>query len=356
MSRIEICSVGKIYENGFEALQNVSFASEENEFIVVVGPSGCGKSTLLRLVAGLDSVTSGSIRIDGVDITDCEPKLRDVSMVFQNYALYPHMTVYENIAFPLKLRHIPKYEIRKRVSDVAQMLDLQECLKRKPKTLSGGQRQRVAIGRAIVREPKIFIFDEPLSNLDADLREYTRHEIKKLHKQLKSVFLYVTHDQVEAMTMGDRIVVMKSGKIQQFDTPKNIYEHPANEFVAKFIGTPKINFVDADYYEFITGKKISGQSIRIGIRPEHIAVQKDPKNTSGCIVSGIELLGKEIHIHLCFLQNDDIVVCLPQSVFDAEIQVGDHVFCSADEEKILIFNKKRLVNTPSINYEKRERL
>ncbi len=340
MSKIDINGVGKVYENGFEALKDVSFSSEENEFIVVVGPSGCGKTTLLRLVAGLDNVTSGHIRIDDKDITDCEPKLRDVSMVFQNYALYPHMTVFENIAFPLKLRKVPKKEIQKRVGSVAEMLDLKDFLKRKPKTLSGGQRQRVAIGRAIIREPKIFIFDEPLSNLDADLREFTRQEIKKLHKKLNSVFLYVTHDQVEAMTMGDRIVVMKSGKIQQFDTPKNIYEKPKNEFVAKFIGTPKINFVSNDFYTYVTGKEIYSESIRIGIRPEHISIEKELNNVSECVVSNIEVLGKDIHIHLLYKETQEIVVCQPQATFDFDIHIGDCVRCSVSEEKILFFDKK----------------
>lgn len=339
MSKIEIDNVGKTYENGFEALKEVSFSSKENEFIVVVGPSGCGKTTLLRLIAGLDNVTSGNIRIDDTDITDYEPKLRDVSMVFQNYALYPHMTVYENISFPLKLRKVPKKEIQERVESVAEMLDLKELLKRKPKTLSGGQRQRVAIGRAIIREPKIFIFDEPLSNLDADLREYTRQEIKKLHKKLNSVFLYVTHDQVEAMTMGDRIVVMKSGKIQQFDTPKNIYEHPANQFVAKFIGSPKINFVDNNFYSFVTGKEMKFDSSRIGIRPEYITVKKDDSNSSECGVTNIELLGKDVHLHLAFGENEEIIACQTQITFDTQIKVGDRVWCSVPEDKILFFDK-----------------
>ncbi len=340
MPKIEINAVSKVYENGFVALNEVSFSSKENEFIVVVGPSGCGKTTLLRLIAGLDNVTSGSIRIDDTDITDYEPKLRDVSMVFQNYALYPHMTVFENIAFPLKLRKVPKKEIRKRVESIAEMLDLKDFLKRKPKTLSGGQRQRVAIGRAIIREPKIFIFDEPLSNLDADLREYTRQEIKKLHKKLNSVFLYVTHDQVEAMTMGDRIVVMKSGKIQQFDTPKDIYENPKNEFVAKFIGTPKINFVSNSFYLFVTGKKLDSDSTRIGIRPEYISIKKVKEASSECVVTNIELLGKDVHIHLLFEQSEEIVVCQTQTTFDSEIQVGDSVRCDIQEEKILFFNKR----------------
>lgn len=340
MSKIEINAVSKVYDNGFKALNEVSFTSLENEFIVVVGPSGCGKTTLLRLIAGLDSVTDGQIKIDETDITDYEPKLRDVSMVFQNYALYPHMTVYENIAFPLKLRKIPKNEIKRQVESVAEMLDLKEYLRRKPKTLSGGQRQRVAIGRAIIREPKVFIFDEPLSNLDADLRDYTRFEIKKLHKKLNSVFVYVTHDQVEAMTMGDRIVVMKSGKIQQFDTPKNIYDKPQNEFVARFIGSPRINFVDKAFYSFLTGKSIEDDFVRIGVRPEHIFIEKSYDENCPCVVSHIEHLGKDMHIHLSFGENEKIVACQPQSNFDEEIHLGDHVYCRASDEKIMFFNKK----------------
>ncbi len=243
MAEVKLENVNKVYEGGVIAASNVSIEIHDKEFVVLVGPSGCGKSTTLRMIAGLEEITSGNLFIDGEKMNDVPPKDRDIAMVFQNYALYPHMTVRENMSFGLKLRKMNSAEIERRVSEVAEVLGLTEYLERKPKALSGGQRQRVALGRAIVRKPKVFLFDEPLSNLDAKLRVQMRTEISKLHHTLGSTMIYVTHDQVEAMTMGDKIVVMKSGFVQQIDSPLNLYNSPVNKFVAGFIGSPAMNFV-----------------------------------------------------------------------------------------------------------------
>lgn len=245
MANAELKNVCKIYEGGVKAVNDFNLAIDDKEFVVFVGPSGCGKSTTLRMIAGLEEITSGTLYIDGVLMNDVEPKDRDISMVFQNYALYPHMSVYENMAFSLRIKKLPKDEIDRRVKEAAEILGITEYLDRKPKALSGGQRQRVALGRAIVREPKLFLLDEPLSNLDAKLRVQMRSEIIKLHQRLQTTFVYVTHDQTEAMTMGTRIVVMKDGYIMQVDTPSNLYDHPANDFVATFLGSPQMNLFDA---------------------------------------------------------------------------------------------------------------
>ena len=245
MSSLSLKNICKKYPNGFEAVKDFNLEIEDKEFIIFVGPSGCGKSTTLRMVAGLEDISSGELYIDGKLVNDVEPKDRDIAMVFQNYALYPHMTVYDNMAFGLKLRKVPKDEIDKKVREAAEILDLSALLDRKPKALSGGQRQRVAMGRAIVRKPKVFLMDEPLSNLDAKLRVQMRIEIAKLHQNLGTTIIYVTHDQTEAMTLGTRIVVMKAGIVQQVDTPQNLYEKPANLFVAGFMGSPQMNFLDA---------------------------------------------------------------------------------------------------------------
>jgi multiple sugar transport system ATP-binding protein len=244
MAKVELEKVSKIYAGGVRAVNAIDLSIRDQEFIVLVGPSGCGKSTTLRMVAGLEEISEGAIRIGDRVVNDVAPKDRDIAMVFQNYALYPHMSVYKNMAFGLKLRKMPKPQIHERVMQAAKILDIEHLLERKPKALSGGQRQRVAVGRAIVREPAAFLFDEPLSNLDAKLRVTTRAELKRLHQRLKTTTIYVTHDQEEAMTLGDRIVVMKDGLIQQADTPLNTYNHPANRFVAGFIGMPPMNFFD----------------------------------------------------------------------------------------------------------------
>ena len=246
MAEVRLKNVSKIYNEKVRAVDQVNLKIHDKEFMVLVGPSGCGKSTTLRMIAGLEDISEGKIFIDNVLVNDIPPKDRDIAMVFQNYALYPHMTVFENMAFGLKLRKFRKEEIKKRVQDAAEILDLQNLLDRRPKELSGGQRQRVAVGRAIVRKPKVFLFDEPLSNLDAKLRVQMRVEISKLHQKLEATMIYVTHDQVEAMTMGDRITVMKDGLVQQVESPANLYSRPVNKFVAGFIGSPAMNFFSGD--------------------------------------------------------------------------------------------------------------
>ena len=245
MASLSLKNVCKVYPNGFVAVKDFNLEIEDKEFIIFVGPSGCGKSTTLRMIAGLEEISSGELWIGDKQVNDVEPKDRDIAMVFQNYALYPHMSVFDNMAFGLKLRKVPKDEIKKLVEEAAKILDISHLLDRKPKALSGGQRQRVALGRAIVRDPQVFLLDEPLSNLDAKLRAQMRTELSKLHKKLGTTFIYVTHDQTEAMTMGDRIVVMKDGYIQQIDSPINLYENPVNKFVAGFIGSPQMNFIPA---------------------------------------------------------------------------------------------------------------
>ena len=244
MAEVALKNVRKVFDREVVAVEDASIMISDREFVVLVGPSGCGKSTMLRMIAGLEEITEGEIYIDGLLVNDIPPKDRDIAMVFQNYALYPHMTVYQNMAFGLKLRKYPKKEIEERVREAADILGIEELLERKPKALSGGQRQRVAVGRAIVRKPKVFLFDEPLSNLDAKLRVQMRTEISKLHTRLEATMIYVTHDQTEAMTMGDRIAVMKDGLIQQIDTPLHLYDHPVNQFVGGFIGSPSMNFIE----------------------------------------------------------------------------------------------------------------
>lgn len=291
MAEVVLKNVSKVYEGGNVAAKDVNIEVKDREFVVLVGPSGCGKSTTLRMVAGLEEITSGDLYIDGKRVNDVSPKDRDIAMVFQNYALYPHMSVFENMAFGLKLRKFPKEEIKQRVNDAAKILGLEPYLERKPKALSGGQRQRVAVGRAIVRKPKVFLFDEPLSNLDAKLRVQMRTEISKLHKSLGATMIYVTHDQTEAMTMGDRIVIMKDGFVKQIDAPLNLYNYPANKFVAGFIGSPSMNFIEGKFisenggtFNSINGKlslglkgnykdkinSMAGKNIWLGIRPEDI--------------------------------------------------------------------------------------
>lgn len=261
MSNVILKNVRKTYDNDKTVINNVNLEIKDKEFVVLVGASGCGKSTLLRMIAGLEDITSGEIFIGDKKVNNVHPKDRDIAFVFQSYALYPHMTVRENIAFGLKMRKVPKAEIDKKVKEAAEILNLEEYLDRKPKQLSGGQRQRVALGRAIVRNPKVFLMDEPLSNLDAKLRVQMRSEIKKLHEKLQTTFIYVTHDQTEALTMGDRIVVLNNGDIQQVDTPDNIYNNPKNTFVAGFIGSPQMNFID--------GRDLGlDENILYGIRPE----------------------------------------------------------------------------------------
>ena len=283
MGAIEISNVGKVYPNGTRALEDVNITIEDGEFVVLVGPSGCGKTTLLRMVAGLEDITEGEIEIADKVVNEVAPKDRDIAMVFQNYALYPHMSVYDNMAFSLKLRKLPKDEIDSKVRDAAKTLEIDELLERKPKALSGGQRQRVAMGRAIVRKPQAFLMDEPLSNLDAKLRVQMRAELGQLHSQLQTTTLYVTHDQVEAMTMGDRVAVIRKGVLQQIDTPREIYLYPKNIFVAGFIGSPSMNFVYATVSQ--SGKafkiKIGDIDIKTTTAPKTLAEFKDKEIVLG---------------------------------------------------------------------------
>jgi len=275
MSEVILTNVQKVYDNKVIAVNDFNLHIQDKEFVVLVGPSGCGKSTTLRMVAGLEEISSGEIRIGERLVNDVPPKDRDIAMVFQNYALYPHMTVYKNMAFGLKLRKYPKKEIDQRVREAARILGLDELLERKPKQLSGGQRQRVAVGRAIVRKPKVFLFDEPLSNLDAKMRVQMRTEIAKLHNQLQATMIYVTHDQVEAMTMGDRIVVMKDGLIQQVADPLTLYDKPANKFVAGFIGSPPMNFMEGMLVEEHGALFFQGGSVKLKVHQQHCAQLRD---------------------------------------------------------------------------------
>ncbi|MCI0707156.1 MAG: sn-glycerol-3-phosphate ABC transporter ATP-binding protein UgpC [Ignavibacteriae bacterium] len=317
MASVRLESVKKVYDGGQVAVHGMDLDIHDKEFIVLVGPSGCGKSTTLRMIAGLEEVTEGTISIDGQAVNDAPPKDRDIAMVFQNYALYPHMSVYENMAFGLKLRKFPAKEIEQRVHEAASILGIENLLDRKPKALSGGQRQRVALGRAIVRKPKVFLFDEPLSNLDAKLRVQTRTEISKLHHRLAATMVYVTHDQMEAMTLGDRIVVMKDGHVQQIAPPLELYHHPCNKFVAGFIGSPAMNFfsgtlqrkngvvfhADTNGFQLPVEKKHHkqlskhiGKSVTLGLRPEHIAPKpsgKAGKAKARVHVEVVEPMGNE---------------------------------------------------------------
>ena len=320
----------QVTAEGVLAVQDFNLEIADKECIVLVGPSGCGRSTTLRMVAGLEEISGGELLIDGKVVNDVAPKDRDIAMVFQSYALYPHMTVYENMAFPLKLRKFPKDEIDKRVREAAETLDITQYLDRKPKALSGGQRQRVAIGRAIVREPKVLLMDEPLSNLDAKLRNQMRAEIIKLRQKIDTTFMYVTHDQTEAMTLGDRIVIMKDGVIQQVGTPQEVFDHPANLFVAGFIGVPQMNFFDAElvkadgkYAVTVGGIKVElceekqaalakngvePQAITLGVRPEHIALMGDGDQMLHGTVDVSEMMGSAVHLHVTSQGKDVIII------------------------------------------------
>lgn len=318
MASVKLINVSKTYDGKNKVVHDVNLEIKDKEFVVLVGPSGCGKSTTLRMIAGLEEISDGEIFIDGNLVNNVQSKDRDIAMVFQNYALYPHMSVYDNMAFGLKLRKFNKTEITERVNHAAKILDMQHLLDRKPKQLSGGQRQRVAVGRAIVRKPKVFLFDEPLSNLDAKLRVQMRAEISRLHKRLEATTIYVTHDQTEAMTMGDRIVVLKDGIVQQVDTPMNLYNHPANKFVAGFIGSPSINFIDGiiiqkDGLTFVSKEKLIsfqirtndseklipfiGQEVTLAIRPEEFRIEADGENKIKIEIDLVEQMGSDVYLH-----------------------------------------------------------
>ena len=348
----------QITDEGVVAVQEFNLDIADKEFIVLVGPSGCGKSTTLRMVAGLEEISDGELIIDGKVMNDVAPKDRDIAMVFQNYALYPHMTVYDNMAFSLKLRHTPKDEIDRKVREAAEILDITQYLNRKPKALSGGQRQRVAIGRAIVRAPKVMLMDEPLSNLDAKLRNEMRAEIIKLRQRINTTFIYVTHDQTEAMTLGDRIVIMRDGYIQQIGTPQEVFNHPANLFVAGFIGMPVMNFFDAElkregdkFFVEVGGIKVElapekearllknnvqSQKVTLGVRPEHTDVaEKGVAST----VEVAEMMGSSVHLHLN-AAGKDVIVIVPTIDMKGSYKQGDTVHFSFKGNVAHVFSKE----------------
>ena len=355
----------KITDKGVMAVQEFNLEIADKEFIVLVGPSGCGKSTTLRMVAGLEEISGGELYIGDRLVNDVAPKDRDIAMVFQNYALYPHMTVYDNIAFALKLRHTPKDEIDRKVKEAAEILDITQYLGRKPKALSGGQRQRVAIGRAIVREPQVLLMDEPLSNLDAKLRNQMRAEIIKLRQRIQTTFIYVTHDQTEAMTLGDRIVIMKDGEVQQIGTPQQVFNHPHNLFVAEFIGSPKMNIFDAklvkvdgkyavelggnvvvlsdDKQAALAKNNVAEQEIKLGVRPEHIVLEKGLTGK----VDVSELMGSSVHLHVSSMGRDVVMVVSTMNMTGAEVAALNHgatVEYSFPGHVCHVFDKKTGIN------------
>jgi len=360
MASLSLKNIYKTYPNGFEAVKDFNLDIEDKEFIIFVGPSGCGKTTTLRMIAGLEDITDGELEIDGKVVNDIDPKDRDIAMVFQNYALYPHMTVYDNMAFGLKLRKAPKAEIDKQVRKAAKILDLESLLDRKPKMLSGGQRQRVAMGRAIVRNPKVFLMDEPLSNLDAKLRVQMRIEIAKLHESLGATIIYVTHDQTEAMTLGTRIVVMKDGWVQQVDSPQNLYSKPCNLFVAGFIGSPQMNFFDTlctvkdgkvvlelgenkivlpeEKGKALIDGGYEGKTVVMGIRPENIYDAKEPaaENVFSAPVNVYELLGAEVYLYSEVCGKNLTARFKP----DTTAKVGDLVHFGLEVDMIHVFDKE----------------
>ena len=363
MASLSLKHINKKYPNGFEAVKDFNLEIEDKEFVIFVGPSGCGKSTTLRMVAGLEDISSGELWIGDKLVNDVEPKDRDIAMVFQNYALYPHMTVYDNMAFGLKLRKVPKDEIDKMVREAAKILDLEALLDRKPKALSGGQRQRVAMGRAIVRNPKVFLMDEPLSNLDAKLRGQMRVEISRLHQRLGTTIIYVTHDQTEAMTLGTRIVVMSAGIVQQVDTPQTLYDRPCNLFVAGFIGSPQMNFVDAKCK--VEGKKVflqagpasielpeakakklidggySGKTVVLGVRPEDVHdepefLAKSPNTIIEATIRVYEMLGAEVYLHFDYEGATMTARVDPRT----SARSGSTVKFALDADRIHVFDKE----------------
>lgn len=374
MSSVELKHICKIYPNndkkkkhnlkvtdeGVLAVDDFNLEIKDKEFIVLVGPSGCGKSTTLRMVAGLEEISKGELYIDNRLVNDVEPKDRDIAMVFQSYALYPHMTVRQNMEFPLKLRKMPKDEIDRKVNEAAEILDITQYLDRKPKALSGGQRQRVAIGRAIVREPKVLLMDEPLSNLDAKLRNQMRAEIIKLRQRIDTTFIYVTHDQTEAMTLGDRIVIMKDGVVQQIGTPQEVYEHPINIFVAGFIGVPIMNFFDGElikdgvrYYVEVEGARIElspekeakmaargvqAQKVTVGVRPEHIELAEVPGKMIPAKIDVSEMMGSQINLHINVNGKEGIIIVDTMSNAGRTFQMGEEINFTFAPEVIHVFD------------------
>lgn len=363
MANVTLRHIYKVYAGGVTAVNDFNLAIKDKEFIVLVGPSGCGKSTTLRMIAGLEEITEGELYIGDKLVNDVAPKNRDIAMVFQNYALYPHMTVYDNMAFGLKLRKVHKTDIDKKVKEAAKILGIEEYLQRKPKALSGGQKQRVALGRAIVREPQVFLMDEPLSNLDAKLRVQMRIEISKLHENLGATIIYVTHDQTEAMTLGTRIVVMKDGVVQQVDTPQNLYNTPCNLFVAGFIGSPQMNFMDAvcsvkgDDVTLTVGKHVlkvpaskkqalingnyDGKTVVLGIRPEDVHdsqafISNSPDSIIESEIKVYELLGAEVFLYFDVEGTQMTARVNPRTT----LRTGDKAVFALDMEKIHVFDKE----------------
>ena len=359
MASLSLRHIYKIYPGNVTAVKDVNIEIKDKEFIVLVGPSGCGKSTTLRMVAGLEEISGGELLIDGKRMNDVAPKGRDIAMVFQSYALYPHMTVRENMEFPLKLRKMPKDEMNKRVDEVAEILDITQYLDRKPKALSGGQRQRVAIGRAIVREPKVLLMDEPLSNLDAKLRNQMRAELIKLRQRIDTTFIYVT----EAMTLGDRIVIMKDGIVQQVGTPQEVFDHPANIFVAGFIGMPQMNMFDAKLVEqsgkysvelggvsiilseekqaALAKNNVKSQEITLGIRPEHIALAQPGKDAITGKVDVSEMMGSAIHLHVNACGRDTIIIVQTMDLTGGEdLSIGSEISFAFGGNAVHVFNKE----------------
>jgi multiple sugar transport system ATP-binding protein len=364
MAEVKLQNLEKRYDNDAHAVKGVTFTARDGEFVVLVGPSGCGKTTTLRMVAGLEEITSGDLFIDGVRVNDREPKDRDVAMVFQNYALYPHMTVFQNMAFPLKMRKVPKPEIKIQVEEAAKLLGIEQHLKKKPKELSGGERQRVAVGRAIVRRPKVFLFDEPLSNLDAALRTQMRAELKRIQRRLGATMLYVTHDQIEAMTMGDRIAVMNKGELEQFGSPSEIYERPATAFVARFLGSPAMNILPGgivneagtSYFVFSEGEtklkiglnqQYENRNVHLGVRPESVEFIPGENPTGSNFVRGklilIEPIGSVTHYYIdksdAFGGTFVASVGQPQSVAGhSRLKLGDDVVFGVPVSAVHLFD------------------
>ena len=367
MASVKLTNVKKVYDNNVVAVHNFNLDIADKEFIVFVGPSGCGKSTTLRMIAGLEEISGGTVEIDGEVVNDLQPKDRNIAMVFQNYALYPHLTVFENMAFSLRLKKVPNDEVFKRVTEAAEVLGITEYLTRKPRALSGGQRQRVAIGRAMVRDSKVFLMDEPLSNLDAKLRNQMRAEIILLRQKIDTTFIYVTHDQTEAMTLGDRIVIMKDGFIQQVGTPQQVFDEPHNLFVAGFIGSPQMNFMDAkllkdgsSYTVEVLGHKVAmdGEKLELlrknnapagdivlGVRPEHMTVkfEKEADAIEGTIVVN-EMMGSELHLHVNVGLSKNVILRVPTIDLSAEqrkaLESGNKLYFTFNSKVVQIFDPK----------------
>ena len=367
MATVKLTNVKKIYGKDTVAVQDFNLDIADKEFIVFVGPSGCGKSTTLRMIAGLEEISDGTIEIDGVVVNDLQPRDRDIAMVFQNYALYPHLTVFENMAFPLRLKKMPQEEVYKRVTNAAEILGITEYLTRKPRALSGGQRQRVAIGRAMVRDSKVFLMDEPLSNLDAKLRNQMRAEIILLRKKIDTTYIHVTHDQTEAMTLGDRIVIMKDGFVQQVGTPVEVFDMPINLFVAEFIGAPKMNIfktnlvkengkyfvtpygakieVTGNKAELLAKKNVAAGEVLLGVRPEHLTLStKDDPAAIPCTITVNEMMGSELHLHVVEDNGDKLIVRIPTvSLSDEQrknMVYGQTIYVTCEGKVMHFFDEK----------------